>query len=171
MVRRRPQVALGCVAKPTRHRCRIWVIRVDIARSALSSAIHNTGHYHVRPRPVCLSPSCARSAKNQHSRRSSCVLASLDLATRDARTVTNESAYRLQQTYDDLRPGWRSGFLSDRNLAKGRAETAGSKPPTERWQDKRRKVRPGRMDEEHRQFNHFARGATKHDNVQIHATL
>jgi hypothetical protein len=27
-----------------------WVIRVDIAMSDLSSAIHNTGRYHVRPR-------------------------------------------------------------------------------------------------------------------------
>jgi hypothetical protein len=43
-------------------------------------------------------PSCARSANNGHSRRSSCVLASLDLATRDARTVTDDSTYRLQQT-------------------------------------------------------------------------
>ena len=68
--------------------------------SALSSAIHNTGHYHVRPRPVCLPPSCARSANNGHSRRSSCVLASLDLVTRDARTVTNGLAYRLPQTCD-----------------------------------------------------------------------
>src|SRR5258708_33172885 len=76
----------------------VWVIRVDIAVSALSSAIYNTGHYSVRPRPVCLPPSCARSANNGHSRRSSCVLASLDLATRDARTVTDDSAYRLQQT-------------------------------------------------------------------------
>ncbi|MFL6823527.1 MAG: hypothetical protein ACJ8FA_13245 [Xanthobacteraceae bacterium] len=33
--------------------------------SDLSSAIHNTGHYHVRPRPVCLPSSCARSAKAQ----------------------------------------------------------------------------------------------------------
>jgi len=61
----------------------LWVIRVDIAMSALSSAIHNIGHYH---------------ANNGHNRRSSCVLASLDLATRDARTVTNDAAYRLQQT-------------------------------------------------------------------------
>src|SRR6266487_6176826 len=73
-------------------------IRIDIAMSALSSAIHSTGHYHVRPRPICLPLSCARSANNGHSRCSSCVLASLDLATRDARTVTNDSAYRLQQT-------------------------------------------------------------------------
>jgi hypothetical protein len=29
------------------------VIRVDIAMSALLSAIHNTGHYHIRPRRVC----------------------------------------------------------------------------------------------------------------------
>jgi hypothetical protein len=66
--------------------------------SALSSAIHNTGHYHVRPRPVCLSPSCARSANNGHGRRSSCALTSLDLAARYARGVTKDSAYRLQRT-------------------------------------------------------------------------
>jgi hypothetical protein len=59
------------------------VIRVDIGVSVLSSAIHNTGHYHGRPRPVCLPPSCARSANNWHSRRSPCVvLASLDLRRR-----------------------------------------------------------------------------------------
>ena len=45
-------------------RCPRWVTCVDMAMSDLSSAIHNTGHYHVRPRPVCLSPSCARSANN-----------------------------------------------------------------------------------------------------------
>src|SRR5260370_39343017 len=28
--------------------------------SDLSSAIHSNGHYHVRPRPVCLWSSCAR---------------------------------------------------------------------------------------------------------------
>jgi hypothetical protein len=49
-------------------------------------------------RPVCLSPSCFRSAKNRHSRRSSCVLASLDLATRDARAATKDRASRLQRT-------------------------------------------------------------------------
>jgi hypothetical protein len=50
--------------------------------SALSSAIHNTGHCHGRPRPVCLSRSCAQSANNGRSRRSSCDLASLDLRRR-----------------------------------------------------------------------------------------
>ena len=34
---------------------------------AALSAIHNTGHFHVRPRPVCLPPSCARSANNGHA--------------------------------------------------------------------------------------------------------
>jgi hypothetical protein len=37
--------------------------------SALTSAIHNTRHYHVRPRPVCLSSSCTGSANNGHSSR------------------------------------------------------------------------------------------------------
>jgi hypothetical protein len=41
---------------------------------------HNTGRYHVRPRPACLSPSCVRSAPNRHNRRGSCVVASVDLA-------------------------------------------------------------------------------------------
>jgi hypothetical protein len=38
----------------------------------------DTGHYHVRPRPVFSSPSCARSANDGHSQRSSCVPASLE---------------------------------------------------------------------------------------------
>jgi hypothetical protein len=46
--------------------CRRWVNQVDIAMSALSSAIHNAGHCHVRPGPVCLPPSRARSANNWH---------------------------------------------------------------------------------------------------------
>jgi hypothetical protein len=43
------------------------VNRVDIAKSALASAIHNTGHYHVRPRPgvliVFLRSICKRRAR------------------------------------------------------------------------------------------------------------
>jgi len=74
---------------------RFGVIRVDIAMSDLSSAIHNTGHYHVRPRPVGLSPSCVRFANKGHSRCSSCVLTSFDLATFDAGAVTKDSACRL----------------------------------------------------------------------------
>lgn len=56
------------------------VIRVDIAMSALSSAILNTGHSRAGPRAVCLAPPCVRSANNWHGRRSSCVLPSVDLA-------------------------------------------------------------------------------------------
>jgi hypothetical protein len=47
-------------------RCREPMLRatsVDIAMSALSSAIHNTGHYHVRLRPVCLPPSACRASR------------------------------------------------------------------------------------------------------------
>jgi hypothetical protein len=103
----------------------------------------HTGQYHVRPRRVCLSPSCVRSANNGHSRRSSCVLASLDLATRDAGAVTKNSAYRrLQRTCTKLAPMALGLVLSDRNLAKGRAGTARGRPPTERLQDKSREVRP-----------------------------
>ena len=57
-----------------------WVIRVDMAMSALSSAIDGTGHYHVRPRPVCLRPSCVRPANNGHNRRSSGVPVSVERA-------------------------------------------------------------------------------------------
>src|SRR5271169_6868045 len=46
------------------------IIRIDIAMSALSSAFHNTGHYHVRPRPVCLSPSCETAAPRARSSQS-----------------------------------------------------------------------------------------------------
>jgi hypothetical protein len=69
----------------------LWVIRVDIAMSAAWSAIHNTGHYHIRLRPVCLPPSCARSANNGHSRRSSRIRASVDRATHDARSCTRRA--------------------------------------------------------------------------------
>ena len=58
----------------------VWVIRVDMAMSALSSAIDGTGHYHVQPRPVFLWPSCVRSANNGHNSRSSGVPTSVDLA-------------------------------------------------------------------------------------------
>ena len=58
--------------------------------------------------------------------------------TRDACTVTNDSAYRLQQ---NLRAICGRGvglfFLFDRSLAKDFAGTARPRPPTERWQDKR----------------------------------
>src|SRR6266566_4906763 len=46
----------------------------------VSSAIHDTGYCHIQPRPVCLPSSCVRSANNEHSRRSPCVLASVHLA-------------------------------------------------------------------------------------------
>jgi hypothetical protein len=45
---------------------------------------HNSGHYHVRRRVGCLSPSCARSANNRHNGRSSCVQPSVDRVTPDA---------------------------------------------------------------------------------------
>jgi len=77
-----------CAAEILNRACRLGVIRVDIAMSAAWSAIHNTGHYHVRLRPVCLPPSCTRSANNGHSRRSSRIRASVDRATHDARSCT-----------------------------------------------------------------------------------
>src|SRR5437879_4279789 len=40
------------------------VIRVGFSRSALASAIHDTGHSHIRLGQVCLSPSCARIANH-----------------------------------------------------------------------------------------------------------
>ena len=42
--------------------------------------------------------------------------------------------------------------------------------PTERWQDKSRKVRRGRVAEELRQIRHFAQGASQHDTLSVHAT-
>jgi hypothetical protein len=57
----------------TRGRTIHWVNRVDFATSALASAVHNTGHYHVRLGPVCLAPSCTRIA---FDRRNSVVLSS-----------------------------------------------------------------------------------------------
>ena len=73
--------------------------------SALSSAIHNTGHYHVQPRPACLSPCCARIANDRRNRGSSGVLASLDLVPRDAPTVDKDPAYRLHRIYAESARG------------------------------------------------------------------
>jgi hypothetical protein len=96
----------------------VWVIRGDIAMSALSSAIHNTGHYHVRPRPVCLPPSCALSANNGHSRRSPCVLASVDLANMTHVRPPMTRHIDCNKLASDPRPGCWPGFLFDRSLAK-----------------------------------------------------
>jgi hypothetical protein len=110
---------------------RLWVIRVDIVMSALSSAIHKSGHYHVRPRPRLLAVFLCRSANNGHSRCSSCVLASLDLATREARAVTKRFGI---STATNLRRICCRGvglvFCSNRRLAKDFAGTARPRPPT-----------------------------------------
>ena len=42
--------------------------------------------------------------------------------------------------------------------------------PTDRWQDKRREVRGGRVGEERRQISHLARGAFSHHSLSIYAT-
>jgi hypothetical protein len=73
-------------------------IRVDIVMSD-SSAIHNTGHYHVRPRPVCLVAFLRLICKQRAQPPQLRVLASLDLATLDAGAVSEDSAYRLKQTW------------------------------------------------------------------------
>src|SRR6266581_8931843 len=54
----------------------IRVKRVDIAMSELLSAIHNTGHYHVRWMAVCLSPSWRPIFTQQATRRRSFAAAS-----------------------------------------------------------------------------------------------
>jgi hypothetical protein len=65
----------------------------------------------------------------------------LVLLTPDARAVTKDSAYRLQRTCAESTVGGLACPFLDRSLAKDRAGTAGSSPPTDRWQDKGRKVR------------------------------
>jgi hypothetical protein len=42
--------------------------------------------------------------------------------------------------------------------------------PTARWQDKSRRLRPGRAVEELRNIRHLARGATAHDSLPIRIT-
>jgi hypothetical protein len=42
--------------------------------------------------------------------------------------------------------------------------------PTDRWQDKSRKLPRGRLTEECRDIKHLARGATAHDSLPIRAT-
>jgi hypothetical protein len=56
-----------------------WVIRVEIAMSALLSAVHITRFCHVQPMCDHFAPSCTRSANNKLN-RGTCVQASIDLA-------------------------------------------------------------------------------------------
>jgi hypothetical protein len=93
--------------------------------SDLSPAIHNIGHYHVRPRPVCLSPSCARSANNGHGRRSTCTwLRSIWRHVTHAR-LPKIRRIDCNELARNLLPGCLVWFLSDRSLAKACAGTAG----------------------------------------------
>src|SRR6266480_4920959 len=75
----------------------VWVIGVDISMSALSSAIHNTGHL---PRPT-ETRACRPLAPDLQATGTALqflCLASLELTTPDARAVTKDSAYRSQRT-------------------------------------------------------------------------
>src|SRR5262245_59661940 len=53
-----------------------------------------------------------------------------------------EPAIGCNEPARKLLPGRFTWFLSDRSLARDSARLAGCTPPTERWQDKRREVRP-----------------------------
>src|SRR6266436_5116700 len=87
--------------------------------------VRSVGRYPQRrtlPRPTetrLLAAFLPRSANNGHSCRSSCVLASLDLATRDAPTVTNDSAYRLQQTCERSAAGVLVWFFVQSQFCEG----------------------------------------------------
>ena len=163
MLRSRSAIPRFRIVFSTSRRCMSFhtarVIRVDIAMSALSSAIHNTGHYHGRPRPVCLPPSCIRSANNGHRRCSSGVLTLVDLANMTHVRPPKNWHTGCCESARELLPGRFAWFLSDRNLAKDSAGLAGRRPPTERWQDKRREVRSGRTGEEGKSISSLQRGA------------
>src|ERR1700730_9827905 len=87
--------------------------------------IHNTGHYHVRPRGVCLvaflHPICERRARPPQLLR----LASLDLATRDARAITKDSAYRLQRTCAESAAGVPGPFFVRSKFGEGSRREGG----------------------------------------------
>jgi len=84
-----------------------------IAMFDLSSAIHKTGHYHVRPRPVGLLPSCVRSANNGQNRHSSCALASLDLR-RHVQKIGSGLKRRIGDVWRRRRiPKWRATVDED----------------------------------------------------------
>lgn len=55
-------------------------------------------------------------------------------------------------------------------VARLAVRTGGGGQATVRWQDKSRKLRPGREGEERRHIKHFARGATAHDSLPLHTT-
>jgi hypothetical protein len=133
-----------------------------LRRNCRVRAVVRYSPHRLLPRPTecrllvaLLLPICKQRAQPPQFPR----LTSVDLAnmmccaaTKGPHNLCNESAPKLL-------PGCFARFSSDRNLAKHRAGTAGRQPPTERWQDKRREVRGGRVAEERRHIKHFTRGA------------
>jgi hypothetical protein len=139
----------------------LWGIRVDIAMSALSSAILNTGHYHVRPSPsACHLPTPVLQTTGTAAAAPASWLRSISRRVTHVRSPTIQHI-DCNKLASGLRPGCWSGFLFDRSLEKVFEGTARPRPPTERSQDKTaRGARRsgGRM---HRQIRHSARAAKK----------
>jgi hypothetical protein len=103
--------------------------RVDIAMSGLSSAIHNTGHHHVRPRPVCLSSSCARSAKLPPLRRPRF----RPTRRRQMRAVTKDSHIEWNEPARNLLPGCSVWSFARSQFGEGlriNGEAQDPRPPT-----------------------------------------
>ena len=151
-----------------------WVIRVDLAVFALLSAIHNTGHYHVRPRAACLSSSCVRFAINRHSRRNSLRLdlgrsGEPDVPARPPKVCTT-TATSLHRNCCMCRLIFVRSQFGKAPRANGGVPTADRARASEGKQIKGREVRRGRMAEERRHIKHFTRGAKKHDSPRIRPT-
>ena len=119
-------------------------------RSLVCYPRHRT-HYRALPSVIWLSLSCVGSASNglqplqllrpglgrsgEHDAHAARPRAGIPAAVSVARK---------------LPPGRIPCFLSDRNVAKDSAGLAGCTPSTERWQDKSRRVRRGRIGEDAR---------------------
>jgi hypothetical protein len=88
--------------------------------------------FHFRPRPVCLSPSCTRSANNEHTRGNPCVLTLLDLATRDVRAVTKNWLIDCNEPARNLLPGCLVWFSSESQFSE-RSRRNGGAPRGEQF--------------------------------------
>src|SRR5215468_2018777 len=104
--------------------------------SALLSAIHNTGNYRVRARPVCLSPCCVRSASNGQNQSSSLRRGVARLANMMHLRSPTKLAQRLQYVCTETAARPLRLVFADRNLAKDGAGLARRRAPTGRWRVK-----------------------------------
>ena len=135
--------------------------------SALTSAIHNTGHYHVRLVAHFLRPFCKQWAQPPAAPASGIARFGDTSRTSGRQRFGMSTAANLPETC--CRDAG-SELLLNRSLARDRAGTARRRPPTGPGQDKRREVRPGRRAEEGIRINSPRRGALLARSLQFYVS-